>query len=122
MSDDDNSRSAASLPVTWKANGKEYAGRPLIAQATKAEEKLFTRADPKTCADCRHFRLEDGQNAMKKQRFLERIVREEQWKTKYMGSSPETFGFCNRSDALASMFAPACDQYKPANGRLRIVR
>lgn len=123
MSDEDPTKSApASLPVTWKANGQEYRGRPLVANVTKDEETFYARPRAQTCAECKNFRLQDGQDAMRRQRFLERLVLEETWKIKHLGSGPETYGFCNQSDALASMYAPACDHFRPSNGRLRIVR
>lgn len=118
MSDEVKPRS---LPVFWKgADGAEVRGRSIVAASPQDIEAYGSGVQKHTCATCRHFRHEQGQKAMEQERFLERIVHEEQWKTRHLGCSPKDYGYCQErgSDTLTSMHAPACDHYNERKGRI----
>jgi hypothetical protein len=110
-----------SLPVTWSNGQQQIQGkRALVVAPDASETARFASPRAATCADCVSFDLEAGQRAMAKERFLERLVIENNWKTKYLGSPPQTMGFCRQGDhTLTSAFAAACQHYRPHNGRIR---
>jgi hypothetical protein len=56
---------------------------------------------------------------MAAERFLERLVLEEGWKTKHLGAPPSTFGLCaETNDKITSAYARACEHYRGRNGRI----
>lgn len=87
----------------------------VIAEASPDDVNVYGRADQRTCGTCRYFEYEHGQQAIKRQRFLERLVLEEGWKTRHMGAAPSTFGVCGAGDGsmITSCHSKACDQYNP---------
>lgn len=110
-----------SLPVTWSNGQQRVAGKSalVVAPTAQEQERFASPRQGKCCTDCVFFDLQAGQRAMEKQRFLERLVIENQWKTKYLGAPPKTMGFCKQTDAtLTSAFATACQYYRPHNGRI----
>lgn len=119
---ENNERRPRHLPVMYRgADGQEIAGRSLVAVPSPDDVDLYgAGAARATCASCRHFRHEQGQKAMAEERFLERLVIEEQWKVRHLGCSPRDYGYCQErgSEALTSMHAPACDHYHERRGRL----
>jgi hypothetical protein len=110
-----------SIPINWGTNPHaERAKEESLIQMPNLEQQL-AYADAHhhvTCGTCRKFRLKMGQDQMQKERFLERLVIEEQWKTKHLGAPPTTMGLCaETSDTITSAFARGCEHYRPRNGR-----
>jgi len=97
-------------------------GTSLIATPSAEDTKLYGDGRRTTCASCRHFRHEDGQAAMAKERFVERLVIEEQWKVRHLGCSPRDYGFCQQhgKNTITSMHAVACDQYAETRGLMSL--
>lgn len=73
-----------------------------------------------TCGTCAKFNLTAGQGQMRKERFLERLVIEEQWKAKHLGAPVNTMGMCgeHNGELLTSAFARGCEHFRPRNGRV----
>ncbi len=90
-----------------------------------AEELKLYGTEIKVCGECKFFNRSDAaRDDIWRQRFYERLVREEQWKVKYLGSDPRSHGLCDASggETLTGQFHKACDQYKPRNGLMHIRR
>ncbi len=67
-----------------------------------------------SCADCKFFRLRAGQEAMRKERFLDKLVHDAEWQVRHLGAAPDTLGLCTQGDAsmLTPKSAPSCEDYK----------
>lgn len=112
------------VPMSDNRTPPPLPGRKLgsfVLQPTPRDIDLYTNAERHvTCASCAKFRLRAGQEQMQRERFLERLVRENEWRIRHLGAPPETFGLCaETSDTITSMYSRACEHYRPANGRLR---
>jgi hypothetical protein len=128
MSDGSNEQEGPSEPVvgsipvtiTNPSSGRTVAGkRALVVAPNAGEVGAYSNARAQTCGTCRKFRLHDGQAAMAKQRFLERIVIEEGWKTKYLGASPKTYGLCaETNETITSYLTTACEHWRDRNGAM----
>lgn len=107
-----------SLPVSWSNGQQRVPGRSLVATPSAEDLKLYGDQRRLTCGSCRHFRHEAGQAAMEKERFVERLVIEEQWKVRHLGCSPKDYGFCQQhgKSTITSLHAQACDQHTPKRG------
>jgi hypothetical protein len=122
MSDDESTPGTRSIPIEWGNNpAKEKAKPQSLIQLPNLEEQL-AYADAfhhVTCGTCRKFRLKMGQETMQRERFLERLVIEEGWKTKHLGAPPSAMGLCaETSDTITSAFARGCEHYRPRNGKI----
>lgn len=107
------------LPVTYKTQDGVHAASSEVVIASEKDMDQYGNVRT-TCAMCRNFRYEAGQNAMQRENFLGRLVHEEQWKVGHLGAPPSTFGLCGLSnDTLTSMHTKACEQYAPQRGRIR---
>ncbi len=105
------------LPVT---SGGQQVSSAAVVEPTAADLQRYGNAGMhQVCATCAKFRLKQGQEAMAAERFLERLVLEEGWKTKHLGAPPSTFGLCaETSDKITSAYARACEHYRGRNGRI----
>lgn len=117
MSDDE--QDAPRLPVIYSSGDNQVVSRSVVGPSAK-DIADYGQATRTTCATCKAFKYQAGQEAMKAERFMERLVLEEQWKAHHLGAPPSTFGLCGMSnDTLTSIHTKACDQYIPRNGRIR---
>jgi hypothetical protein len=91
---------------------------------TPTDEEIETHGRPlRVCGECRYFNQSDrAQEVIYGQRFYERLVREEGWKLKHLCSPPQDLGLCDawHGEMLTGRFHKACDQYRPANGLMRL--
>lgn len=90
-----------------------------------AEEVALYGTDIKVCGMCRYF--ESGESArenIRSQKFYERLVREERWQVKHLGSDPRTHGLCGRTngETLTGAMHKACDGYVERRGLMSIRR
>lgn len=108
------------LPLTWSNGQQRTPGHSLVQQATPEDVSLYGDSRRLTCASCKHFRHEAGQAAMAKERFVERLVIEEQWKVRHLGCSPKDYGFCQEhgKSTITSLHAQACDHHVPRSGMI----
>ena len=107
------------LPTTWSsADGKTHlrGANAQIRTASGEEVSQYGYAPTRVCGTCRYFDVHNARKAMAKQKFLHRLVREETWKTKFLGVPPDHIGLCGASDgskAVTSISkAGHCDQYR----------
>ena len=122
MSDDQPQRPAGEIPVNWKIGDQIHRGKKgLVVVPNAGEVGQYGNVRARTCASCVKFHHREGQAAMDKQRFVERIVLEETWKAKHLGAPPTSFGLCGESngDTITSIHTPACEHYRENNGRVR---
>ncbi len=125
-------RPKRSLPVDWnhgegsRGNAPDATGESLIV--TPGDRELAAiQLEGKVCGGCKYFELDHGQKLMKDQRFLERLVHEEEWQVRHLCSPVNQLGVCgahlggSRSDdgMITGTLHKGCDQWRPENGRVR---
>ena len=79
------------------------------------------------CGACAYFERTHGQQQMEAQRFLERLVREQDWKVEHLCSPVNHLGICGAADAgtggdqmITGAMHMGCDQFRPDNGRFSL--
>ena len=104
------------IPVDW--GGRRTSS--LVLQPSKQDLEQYANAERHlTCGTCVKFRLRAGQEQMRRERFLERLVLEEGWKVKHLGAPPSTMGLCaETNDTLTSAYSRACEHYRDRKGRI----
>lgn len=121
MSDSDD-LSTRGLETTWTGAGHTFNTETAVVQPS--ERDLARYGAPTTvCGNCRHFDIGDiAREKIRRERFYERLVREEGWKVKHLCSHPADLGLCGLSngDTLTGRLHKGCDQYRPSNGLIRI--
>jgi len=92
-------------------------GGHLIKNASADDVHKYSRAAGKTCGTCEKFELKRGQHEIVKQRFLERLVLEQEWQLKHIGAPIDHIGICGESGgemATTTVSAASdCAGYKP---------
>jgi len=101
----------SALPVV--ENGREVSQAQVIVPQGR-ELDLYADGSVKVCGNCKHFDLEKGRIEMIRQRFPERLVREQDWKLRHLGSKLDELGLCGMSGGsmVTSFVAKGCDQFK----------
>lgn len=110
------------IPVHWEDGaGKTHLRGPDARVVTPNDQDvaLYSNVPLAVCGDCKYFDLEKGREEMARQRFAERLVREEKWKMKHLGSPADALGLCGASGGqMVTGFATkSCDQYRPKGRR-----
>lgn len=130
MSQDNGNRHVASLPVTWVdgVTGEQVGPTthaPVITPADEAE--LEVALAQKVCGTCKYFAHAHGQELMRAQKFVERLVREERWKVHHLASPLNQLGTCGAHDSgaggesmITGALHKACDQYREDQGTISI--
>lgn len=118
-----NGTERMSLPVEWVdgATGRGFQGRRAqIHQPSPSEIENFAVPPRNICGTCLHFDLKNGRREIVKQRFAERLVREDQWKLEHLGVPFDKVGLCGQSNGelATTMVSPGCDNYRDRNGRI----
>lgn len=109
--------SGPKLPVMM--GGREVSSAAVVTPDAGEMARYGNAGMHQVCATCLKFRLKQGQAAMAAERFLERLVIEEGWKTKHLGAPPSTFGLCaETNDKITSAYARACEHWRGRNGRI----
>lgn len=133
MSDDDRDYYANPvLPTVWRGkDGMAFRTDSPVADPNdmSPEERRHIQDVYNTCGQCAYFELAHAQQQMKAQRFLERLVQEEDWQVKYLCSPVNELGICGAHDSgaggeqcLTGKMHRACDQFRPDQGKLRVVK
>lgn len=98
-------------------SGSEKPTSTLLHVPTAHDVKLYGDASKMAghCQDCRYFRLQAGQKAIKKERFLEKLVQDAGWQVQHLGAPHTTLGLCKQGDGsmLTSSQNVSCENYKP---------
>lgn len=114
-----------SLPIMWKdgAGKTHLKGTNAIVTATGEDVRQFGKAPGRVCGTCRFFDLEKGRTEMLRQKFPQRMVKDERWSLRYFGVPLSHVGLCGASGgekATTSISnAGVCDQYRPNTAALR---
>lgn len=82
------------------------------------------------CARCVYFERAQGQKLMEAQRFVERLVREQDWKVKYLASPLNDLGICGAhssgrggaDETITGAMHRSCDQFRPNKGLVSLSR
>lgn len=114
------------LPTTWGQRGGPISvDGPTAKIVAPTDHDVATYALSQVgavCGSCKYFDLETGRAEIARQKFMERIVREEEWKTYHLGPV-DAFGLCGASggEMACNVVTEACDQYRPKRrkGRLK---
>lgn len=99
-----------------RAMSDEPIKSDLLHIPTQQELRLY--GDPAktlgTCGDCKYFRLKAGQDAIRKERFLDKLVHDAEWQVHHLGAAPETMGLCTQGDgsSITPRTAVSCENYK----------
>jgi hypothetical protein len=118
------------LPVSYTTGGVETGRTEAPVQTASDDEMaLYAQGDAKVCGGCKYFEHTHGQAEIQAQKFVERLVREENWQVKHLCSPVNQLGICGAHDSgaggeqtLTGTMHKACDQYRPNHGRLSLVR
>lgn len=87
----------------------------VIKAPTKEEiERIETG---RTCGNCDCYEYDAGQEEIRRQRFFERMVKDEQWKAEWLANpnamSLDQMGMCGQSDDMAvPAMAPGCPEWR----------
>jgi len=131
MSEDD--LTSYNVPTIWRgADGTATrSSSPVVHpdDMDPLEREMLTETFT-TCGQCRYFEHSHGQAQMKAQRFVERLVREENWQTRHLVSPLNELGLCGahssgngaEEQCLTGTMHKSCDQFRPSRGKLSLVR
>ena len=111
-----------SIPVNWyngPSRAKSAGSTSAIINPTADHLAAYANGEVQVCGHCRFFELEKGQQEMAKQRFAERLVREQEWKLQHLGAPMEMMGLCGATngDTATGFMTKACDQYRQVGRR-----
>jgi hypothetical protein len=124
--------SDVTMPVVWKGKDGEAirSTSPVVHpdEMDPLEREMLTETF-QTCGGCKYFERAHGQAEMVRQRFVERLVREDNWQVRHLVSPLNELGICGAHDSgkggeqtLTGTMHKACDQWRPARGKLSVVR
>ncbi len=128
---EDCALSQPTVPVVWRTpDGKAaITSRSPIIPPDENEMKMLQEQAHNVCGTCKYFEHAHGQQQIKAQQFVERLVKEENWQTKHLVSPLNELGICGAHDSgsnaeqmITGTMHKACDQYGPSNNRLRVVK
>lgn len=115
-----------SVPTVWRtADGRAVRSESPIVPPDETDARMMEQAY-NVCGSCKYFELLEGQRLMKAQKFVERLVREDKWKTEHLVSPLNQLGLCSAHDSgaqqdhtITGQMHKACDQYRDDKGRVR---
>ncbi len=120
------------MPTVWR--GKDgaaiRANSPVVHpdEMSPAERDMLTTTY-NTCGQCHYFEKAEGQAQMEAQKFLERLVREENWQLKHLASPINTLGMCGEHSSgaggdqmLTGTIVKACDHFRENKGLVTLRR
>ena len=103
--------------------------QPIIGGTTPEEMRMALNTQH-VCGSCRSFSLAEGQRLMEAQRFVERLVREQEWQARHLASPLNALGICGNGLSgapgehamITGRITKACDAFRPNNGLVSISR
>jgi hypothetical protein len=121
------------MPTVWR--GKDGSGIRTKSPVVHPDDMSAAEMDMlatvyNTCGQCRHFEKAEGQAQIVAQRFVERLVLEENWQVKHLVSPLNTLGLCgehsagtgNEDQLLTGTIVKACDHFTPDRGLVTLRR
>jgi hypothetical protein len=105
--------------------GETPVQRNQLVQPADEREVAHFNAIEKVCGTCSKFNQSEAALAeIRNQKFYQRLVREEGWKLKHLGSPPETHGLCDETSGddtkLTGAFHKACEHYRENRGLVKL--
>lgn len=112
----------AGLPTTWKDrdSGVSVRGNNMpIVRPDRQQVEAFSAPNQTVCGQCRSFNIEKGREEIIKQRFAERLVKEQEWKMHHMGAPPDSIGLCDQSggELATTVVSKSCPHFRPRGRR-----
>lgn len=121
----------SALPVNWTdgATGEQFA-QSQTKVVTPDSEALEMLAAQKVCGTCKYFEHARGQELMRAQQFVERLIREEKWQVHHLASPLNHLGVCGahrsggkgEQEMITGALHKACDQWRDGEGLVSISR
>jgi len=108
------------LPTTWGDRDNPVRGPDAkVIVADDKEVASYGFGGHRVCGECKYIDLENGRREIIKQRFGERLVREQEWQLKHLGVPPDALGLCGAGDGemATTVVSKACDQFRPRGSR-----
>lgn len=134
MSDDEmKSYGQPNIPTMWRGAGGETirSSSPIVHpdDMDPLEREMMTETF-KACGECKYFEHTHGQSEMHAQKFVERLVREDNWQVRHLASPLNELGICgahssgtgNDEQVLTGTMHKACDQWRPKLGLISLRR
>lgn len=83
-----------------------------------SKEEIERIQTGRTCGNCDCYEYDSGQEEIRRQRFFERMVHDEEWKAGWLANpnamSLDQFGMCGQSLEMAvPAMAPGCPEWRP---------
>lgn len=105
---------ADQVPVTYRNADGEELPLTLIRQPDGRETEVYMDQNRRVCMECQHFDWRSGQKELVRQRFAERLVREEGWQLHHLGAPIEYVGLCGAAggETATTTISLACDQFR----------
>lgn len=97
----------AGIPVTFVDDygnpTTQMRGRDAqVVGITAKDVENYASAPSRVCGECRHFQLQAGRREIVKQKFLQRLVLEEEWKIRHLGAPADHLGICGQQPSLVT--------------------
>jgi hypothetical protein len=84
---------------TSRIRGKNAS---VVKGVTQKDIENYASAPSRVCGECRHFQLNEGRREIVKQKFLQRLVLEENWKISHLGAPADHIGICAQQPSMAT--------------------
>ena len=83
------------LPTTWGDRDAPVRGPDAKVIAANGEQvRSYGFGGHSVCGECKYFDVENGRAEIIKQRFAERLVREQEWQMKHLGVPADSLALC----------------------------
>lgn len=108
------------LPTTWGDRDNPVRGPDArVIVASDREVASYGFGGHQVCGECRYMDIVNGRKEIIRQRFGERLVREQEWQLKHLGVPADSLGLCGAAggEMATTIVSKACDQFRPRGSR-----
>ncbi len=108
------------LPTTWGDRDAPVRGPDAKVVLPDGEQvRSYGFGGHRVCGECNYFDVENGRKEIIKQRFGERLVREQEWQLKHLGVPPDSLALCGASggELAVTVVSKCCDQFRSRGSR-----
>lgn len=109
------------LPTAWGDRDApvRLRGKDAIVLANGKEVAAYAFGGVNVCGECRYFDIKNGRTEIIKQKFGERLVREQEWQLKHLGVPADSLALCGASggELAVTVISKSCDQFRPTGTR-----